>query len=127
MSHVRIASVQLGFRHCTIMPNGTRSYADPLVSVNPAESASDDRITLDSLRQSDFAGAQEHRVRSEIDRQARRVFTNWSHLMLEKLRQISAFCFEQDVDILVFPRSSVPVQCLDALLEFSTRMTIVAG
>jgi uncharacterized protein DUF4158 len=47
--------------------------------------------------------------------------------LTEKIREIMTFCYRHEVDLVVFPEYSVPLEALEALSAFSNRIAIIAG
>src|SRR5947209_429489 len=121
MSDLRIAAVQLDYQPVTRNIGAGWRLDEPLSPLNPLAEPDQPQSLLSNLKN-------EHPYcRDVCERLMQHSRESYTSNLTEKLREILTFCFRNDVDIVVFPEYSIPVESLVALRSFSNRMTIIAG
>lgn len=121
MADLRIAAVQLDYQPVTRNIGAGWRLDEPISPLNPLAEPDRPSSLLSNLKN-------EHPycrdVCEKLMQESRATYTT---NLTEKLREILTFCFRNNVDIVVFPEYSIPVDSLAALRSFSNRMAIIAG
>jgi len=119
MTHLRVAAVQLDFQPVTRTPDGAWLIDEPIANITQ------DNVGKDSYLYT--LSGHDSRNRDIYDRLMTQSRTDYIDNLRIKLKEIMTFCFRQKVDLVVFPEYSLPINVVDILRSFSTKMAIVAG
>ncbi len=120
MSVIRIAAVQLDYQPCVRTLTGSWRLDEPLSPSDPFQNVTQPDYLLSSLKT--LSGCRE--VCDSLIKETGELYLD---NISSKLREILDFCYSNKVDLIVFPEYAVPVRAIPALLQFSNKMTIIAG
>jgi predicted amidohydrolase len=116
-SYLRIASVQIDYQASACLRAAGSPICEPIIT-EPI--SNENNYYLNEIKEQDSL-----RETCEILMQSARL--KYLETYINKLQDILTYCFDNKVDLLVFPEYSIPVEAIETLRKFSSDMTIVAG
>lgn len=119
MTHLRIAAVQLDFQPSTPTAGYLR-FQEPLSPSDPLAVYPHPEYALNVLK--NIQGCRE-----VCDGLLMGTHRRYTANFARKLQEVLNYCYSNGVNLVVLPEYAVPVEALQELLRYSTKMSIVAG
>jgi hypothetical protein len=123
-SYLRIAAVQIDYQPSYYLQSGAFGICEPIITEPISNDNNHEHYLANIKKTKSLKGICESLIKNSK--------STYIETYIKKLEDILKFCFDNKVNLLVFPEYSIPVQAIETLMGFSSEkisspITIIAG